>query len=95
MLQNGIWTNDGPGFPGGHFHTAEEFRQELEESGFSDVGVRSLDFPSLVFEVLRPRHELIESADTLLQSLEETVAGLPIEEPLANLSAHMLGTGKR
>lgn len=94
-LQTGEWTNDGPGFPGGHFHTAQELRQEMETSGFLNIGVRPLDFPSLIFEVLKPRQELIESADSLLQNLEEVLKGLPIEESLANLSAHILATAQK
>ena len=95
VLRTGDWVNDGPGFPGGHFHTAAELRHELENSGFSNISIRSLDFPSLVFESIKPRQELIDSADFLLQNLEETFAGLPIAETLANLSPHILGIGQK
>lgn len=95
VLHTGNWVNDGPGFPGGHFYTAAELRHELENSGFSNITIRSLDFPSLVFESLKPRQDLIDSADFLLQNLEKTFAGLPIAESLANLSPHILGIGKK
>ena len=95
ILRTGEWVNHGPGFPGGHFHTAPELRRELEDSGFSKISIRPLDFPSLVFETLKPRQELIEPADSLLQNLEEILTGLPIAEPLANLSSHMVGIGQK
>lgn len=43
ILRTGEWVNHGPGFPGGHFHTAPELRRGLEDSGFSKISIRPPD----------------------------------------------------
>ncbi|MEW6970342.1 class I SAM-dependent methyltransferase [Trueperella pyogenes] len=53
LLKTGEWINSGEGFPGGHFHTAQELQEEISTAGFSHVKVIGLEL-GLHYEFMAP-----------------------------------------
>ncbi len=95
VLRTGEWTNPGPGFPGGHFHTACELRGEVEEAGFGEVTLHGLEGPNLgVLELVVHDAELERAGLHLAESAEAAIAG-PYRDVLADASPHLLAIAVR
>ena len=95
VLRTGVWTNPGPGFPGGHFHTAAELRAEVEEAGFADVALRGLEGPNVgVLEFLEPDPGLERAGLDLVERAEAAFVGAR-RDLLAEASPHILAIGVR
>lgn len=89
LIADGEGALGGQGFPGGHFHLAEELEEELRESGLLNVEVRGLEGPAgLALEVSRSTDPaLLDAARTLARAFDSTVGA-------RDLSAHLLGLGR-
>ncbi|WP_136517349.1 class I SAM-dependent methyltransferase [Cellulomonas telluris] len=95
VLRTGEWTNPGPGFPGGHFHTAAELRAEVEEAGFADVLLHGLEGPNVgMLELVADDEALVRSGTELVERLEARV-GADRRDLLAEASPHILAVGTR
>lgn len=97
LLNDGAWTNPGPGFPGGHFHSSSELADELRAAGFADVSVRGLEAPTAVaLQSEAPDAELSGAAVALADRLDVLHAdGGQARPGVADLSAHLLALGTR
>jgi len=77
-------------FPGGHFHTAEELRDELITAGLRDVRVVGLEGPvGVAFEQVQ---QVPEAAHEAAMQLAETLESVPATFALSN---HLLGSGTK
>lgn len=95
VLRTGEWTNPGPGFPGGHFHTAAELREEVEEAAFADVVLHGLEGPNVgMLELVAEDEDLVRSGLELVERLEARVAA-DYRDLLAEASPHILAIGTR
>jgi SAM-dependent methyltransferase len=73
-------------FPGGHFHTAAEFEDELQRAGLIDVSVCAIEGPDgLAFEHL---DEADDALHTAALQLVRAVGHLPDVREMTN---HMMG----
>lgn len=77
------------GFPGGHFHLADELEQEVRDAGLNDVKVVGLEGPGAqAIEVRRSNDpQLIAAARTLAEAFES-------HRGLRDLSPHLLAMGR-
>lgn len=96
MLRTGEWANPGDGFPGGHFHTPRELREEVEREGYVGVAVHGLEGPNLgAFELLRDEPQIVEIAQALVERAEDSVRGAGVRQDLlATYSPHLLAIGE-
>lgn len=78
------------GFPGGHFHLADDLEQEVLDAGLNDVRVIGIEGPGAqAIEISRSHDpQLIESARTLAQAFES-------QRGLRDLSPHLLAMGQK
>jgi ubiquinone/menaquinone biosynthesis C-methylase UbiE len=95
VVRTGEWTNPGEGFPGGHFHTAAELREEVEETGFRDVVLHGLEGPNAGMLELVSRDAELERVVLELVGRLETVVAAADRDLLADASPHMLAIGVR
>lgn len=90
LLEHGTSDHLRKGFPGGHFHLAEELAAELADGGFIDVEVHGVEGPgSMPLEVARTHDPEIREAAMLLARRFSDSPGL------RDLSQHLLGIGRR
>ena len=89
VLRSGAWTNPGAGFPGGHFHTARELREELAAAGFPDARVTGLDMPSIAWELYPADDELLALGEATLARMQALDADGRRGALAANLSPHL------
>lgn len=77
------------GFPGGHFHLADDLEAEAPEAGLEDVRVLGLEGPgSQAIEISRSHDHLqIAAAKTLAEAYES-------QPGLRDLSPHLLAMGR-
>lgn len=77
------------GFPGGHFHLADDLEQEVLDAGLNDVRVIGIEGPGAhAIEIDRSHDpQLIEAARTLAQAFES-------QRGLRDLSPHLLAMGR-
>ncbi len=95
VLRTGEWTNPGAGFPGGHFHTAGELREEVEGAGFTDVVLHGLEGPNVgVLELVGEDDSLEQAARTLVDRAEDVVDPAR-RDVLAEASPHILAVARR
>lgn len=97
ILRTGVWVSQGEGFPGGHFHTAVELRDEVAGSGFEGVEVLGLEGPNAgALEALAAVEELVDLGLDLVEAVEQRLrdAGRG-PELLADYSPHLLAVGVR
>lgn len=95
VVRTGEWTNPGEGFPGGHFHTAAELREEVEETGFRDVVLHGLEGPHVGMLDLVARDPELERVGLELIGRLETVVAAEDRDLLADASPHLLAIGVR
>jgi SAM-dependent methyltransferase len=78
------------GFPGGHFHLADDLEQEVLDAGLDDVRVIGVEGPGAqAIEIDRSQDpHLIEAARTLAQAFES-------QRGLRDLSPHLLAMGRK
>lgn len=90
LLEHGASDISRKGFPGGHFHLAEELADELTEAGLTDVEVHGLEGPGgMPLEVERTHEPELRAAAMLLAQRFSDTPGL------RDLSQHLLGIGRR
>ena len=77
------------GFPGGHFHLAEDLEREVADAGLEDVSVIGLEGPGgQALDVSRSHDPgLVEAARTLAEAFES-------HPGLRDLSPHLLATAR-
>lgn len=95
ILRTGTWVGNGQGFPGGHFHTAVELREDVERSGFEGVKVLGLEGPNAgALEALAANEELVDLGLNLVEALDRQLrdAGHSPER-IADYSPHLLAVG--
>lgn len=95
IVRTGEWTNPGEGFPGGHFHSPRELRDEVMREGFTDVVVHGLEGPNLgALEMLHNDQRVVEIALSLVECAERSVlASGELQDKLAAYSPHLLAIG--
>jgi hypothetical protein len=78
------------GFPGGHFHMADDLEQEGLDAGLNDVRVIGIEGPgALPIEISRSHDpQLIQAARTLALAFES-------QRGLRDLSPHLLAMGRK
>lgn len=90
LLEHGACDVSRKGFPGGHFHLAEELAAEMTDGGLVDVEVHGLEGPGgMALEVERTHDAELRAAAMLLARRFSNVPGL------RDLSQHLLGIGRR
>lgn len=91
IARTGVWANPGKGFPGGHFHTAQELRVEVETAGFAEAEVHGVEGVSLgALEWFAEEPEM-EQLGLRLAGLADTTDMRRLDhETLANMAAHIL-----
>ncbi|WP_246958323.1 GNAT family N-acetyltransferase [Brachybacterium sp. Marseille-Q7125] len=92
ILRTGEWTNPGEGFPGGHFHTARELREELEAAGFTEPMVQGIEMPSIAWELYEADEELLDLSVRTLDRMALLDADGRRRALTADLSPHLLAT---
>lgn len=77
------------GFPGGHFHLADDLEQEVRDAGLNDVRVIGIEGPAAQAIEINRSHDpqLIEAAHTLAEAFES-------QRGLRDLSPHLLALGR-
>lgn len=97
ILRTGVWANPGEGFPGGHFHTADELSGELADAGLDVVAVHGVEGPTAgAIEWFAPDPELSGTALALARRVDAGQDNRRRDQvQLANLSAHILAVGRR
>lgn len=95
VLRSGEWTNPGEGFPGGHFHTAQELRAELTEAGFPEAQVTGLEMPSVAWELYPADDELLALGEAMLARMRALDPDGRRAALTANLSPHLLARSER
>lgn len=89
MIEHGAGELGPAGFPGGHFHLADDLEREALEAGLLDVQTVGLEGPGAqALEVSRSHDpRLVEAARTLAEAYES-------EPGLRDLSPHLLAVGR-
>lgn len=88
LLESGTPTPDGR-FPAGHFHTAEEFEDELRTAGLTDVELHAIEGPAgLALE------QLPSSDDELLQAALTVVRQTGHLPGIRDMSNHLMAIGR-
>jgi ubiquinone/menaquinone biosynthesis C-methylase UbiE len=89
LVEEGRGGTTASGFPGGHYHLAEELHDELAEAGLLDVEVEGLEGPgALALDVSRSLGpELVDAARVLAEAFGR-------QPGLRDLSPHLLGMGR-
>lgn len=95
VLRGGDWTNPGEGFPGGHFHTAQELREELTEAGFPQAQVTGIELPSVAWELYPADDELLALGEAMLARMRALDPDGRRAALTANLSPHLLASASR
>lgn len=95
VLRGGDWTNPGEGFPGGHFHTAAELREELASAGFPDARVRGLEMPSIAWELYPADDELRALCTAVLERMDALDPDGRRAALIADLTPHLLASAMR
>ena len=95
VLRGGEWTNPGEGFPGGHFHTAQELRDELAEAGFPEAQVTGIEMPSVAWELYPADDELLALGEAMLARMRALDPDGRRAALTANLSPHLLARSER
>ena len=95
VLRGGDWTNPGEGFPGGHFHTAAELREELASAGFPDARVRGLEMPSIAVELYPADDELRALCTAVLERMDALDPDGRRAALIADLTPHLLASAMR
>ena len=89
LIEEGAGELGPHGFPGGHFHLADDLEAEAIEAGLVDVRVVGLEGPGAqAIEISRSHdHLLVAAADTLAKAYES-------QPGLRDLSPHLLAMGR-
>lgn len=101
ILRTGEWANTRGGFPGGHFHTADELRSEVEQSGFDVAALHGVEGPDVgALELVADDPELVDLAVRLVERLEGALAenevrGARSRDLAAEASPHLLVIARR
>jgi SAM-dependent methyltransferase len=96
VLRTGRWANEGPGFPGGHFHAGPELVAEVQDAGFGDVEIVGVEGPNVgALETVRGDDDLHAAVLAVIDRLERAlVAGGRSPALIAECSPHMLAIGR-
>lgn len=99
IITTGEWTRSADhGFPGGHFHTAAELREEFVEAGFGNVHIEGIEGPQLgSLEWFCRDHEIEQLGLALARrtALPDGRRREHLDLDLANLSPHLVAVGTR
>lgn len=89
MIEDGAGELGPRGFPGGHFHLADDLEQEALEAGLVEVRVIGIEGPGAqAIEISRSHAPgLVAAARTLAEAFES-------QPGLRDLSPHLLATGR-
>jgi hypothetical protein len=89
MIEEGAGELNPHGFPGGHFHLADDLEQEAVDAGLRDVTVIGIEGPGAqAIEVSRSHDpSLVAAARTLAEAFES-------QPGLRDLSPHLLAMGR-
>lgn len=89
LIEEGAGALSPNGFPGGHFHLADDLEQEASDAGLLDVTVVGIEGPGAqAIEVSRSHDpSLVAAARTLAEAFES-------QPGLRDLSPHLLATGR-
>lgn len=89
MIEEGAGQLGPRGFPGGHFHLADDLEEEARHAGLEDVRVVGIEGPGAqAIEISRSHDpELVSAARTLAEAFES-------QPGLRDLSPHLLAMGR-
>ena len=96
LARTGEWANADGGFPGGHFHTVAELRDEVAEAGCVVESVHGLEGPHAgALEFICPDEVVVDTAVTLAQRVEMLLDGSPRADAVAEFSPHIMAVARR
>lgn len=96
LLRTGRWASTAGGFPGGHFHTVAELRDEVAEAGCVVESVHGLEGPHAgALDLLAADEQVAEAALELAERLEQRVMGSRLGDAVAEYSPHVMVVARR
>lgn len=96
LARTGEWASTDGGFPGGHFHTVAELRDEVAQAGCVVESVHGLEGPQAgALELLDADDELVGTAVALAERVEELLEGSPRADTVAEYSPHVMAVARR